>query len=66
MTLPPLFREGLCQRALVGENELNVYKLGLIEAILKEALRADQGDDATTAHSAMRNAVEVAQWEMRP
>ena len=66
MTLPPLYREGLSQRALVGQDQLNVYKLGLIEAILKEALRAEAGDDVTTAHSAMRTAVEVAQWEMRP
>ena len=66
MTLPPLYLEGLTQRALLGQGQLNAYKLGLIEAILKEALRAEKDDDVATAHSAMRTAVEVAQWEMRP
>ena len=65
MTLPPLYLEGLTQRALRGQAQLNVYKLGLIEAILKGTLR-DQGQDLTTMRSAIQTAVEVAQWEMRP
>lgn len=66
MTLPPLYLEGLSQRALLGQAQLNVYKLGLIEAILKEAVRSDQEQDPATIRSAIRTAVEVAQWEMRP
>ena len=66
MTLPPLYLEGLTQRALRGQEQLNVYKLGLIEAILKETLRSDQGQDVTTLRSAIQAAIEVARWEMRP
>jgi hypothetical protein len=66
MTLPPLYLEGLTQRALLGHEKLNVYKLGLIEAILKDALRADEAPDGTAMRSAVQTAVEVAQWEMRP
>ncbi len=66
MTLPPLYLEGLSQRALRGEEQLNSYKLGLIEAILKQALRADDGPDVAAMRSAMEAAVEVAQWELRP
>ncbi len=66
MTLPPLYLEGLTQRALRGQHQLDNYKLGLIEAILKEALRDEDGQDLTTLRLAMQNAVEVARWEMRP
>lgn len=65
MTLLPLYLEGLIQRALAGQDSLNVYKLGLVEAILKETLRADEEADGAALRSAMRTAVEVAQWEMR-
>lgn len=65
MTLPPLYLEGLTQRALLGEEKLNVYKLGLIEAILKDTLRADHGQDVASVRSAVETAIEVAQWEMR-
>ena len=66
MTLPPLYLEGLTQRGMLGQAQLNVYKLGLIEAILKEALRSEQGHDVAAIRSAVQTAVEVAQWEMRP
>ncbi len=66
MTLPPLYLEGLTQRALRGPEQLNNYKLGLIEAILKEALRAEVEQDLSSLQLAMQNAVEVARWEMRP
>ncbi len=66
MTLPPLYLEGLTQRALRGQEQLGTYKLGLIEAILKGALRAEDSEDVTTLRSAMQDAVEVARWEMRP
>ena len=66
MTLPSLYLEGLKQRALIGEEQLNVYKLGLMEAILKETLRDDLWEDMSAARSAIETAVEVARWEMRP
>ncbi|MDP8975517.1 MAG: hypothetical protein M3N28_03970 [Actinomycetota bacterium] len=65
MTLPPLYLEGLTQRALLGQEQLEAYKLGLIEAILKEALRSEHGQDVAALRSAVQDAVEVAQWEMR-
>ena len=66
MTLPKLYLEGLTQRALRGQEQLNVYKLGLIEAILKDALRGEEGRDSATVRSAMQTALDVARWEMRP
>ncbi len=65
MTLPPLYLEGLTQRALRGQEQLAVYKLGLIEAILKEALRSEHGEAETALRSAAQEALEVARWEMR-
>ncbi|MBW3580465.1 MAG: hypothetical protein KY431_05450 [Actinobacteria bacterium] len=64
MTLPVLYVEGLTQRALRGREHLNVYKLGLIEAILKDSLHAGSGEEAV--RSAVETALEVARWEMRP
>ena len=66
MTLPALYVEGLTQRALCGEQHLNTYKLGLIEAILKEALRADDEDGPDALRSKMRTALDVAVWEAPP
>jgi hypothetical protein len=63
VTLPPLYLEGLTQRALRGPEHLNLYKLGLIEAILKEGLRASGGDHSGTLRSAMQAALDVALWE---
>ena len=65
MTLPELYVEGLTQRALRGQGQLNVYKLGLIEAILKEAVRTDDQEDAATLRAAVQTALDVARWEMR-
>ncbi len=64
MTLPPLYREGLTQRALGGEAQLNVYKLGLVEAILKEALSASTEQDSRGLGAGIRTALEVVRWEM--
>jgi hypothetical protein len=61
--LPELYLEGLTQRALRGREPLNVYKLGLIEAILKEAL-ADDDPDCPTVRLAVKTALSVARWEM--
>ncbi len=65
MALPPLYLEGLTQRALRGPEQLHVYKLGLVEAILKEGLRADEGEDVVVIRSAVQTALEVLLWEPR-
>jgi hypothetical protein len=44
---------------------LNVYKLGLIEAILKDALRTSDDNGAAGLRSAMQTALDVARWEPR-
>ena len=62
MSLPALYAEGLAQRALRGQGELNAYKLGLIEAILKDALRAEE-PEPTAIRSAVATALDVARWE---
>jgi hypothetical protein len=61
MTLPKLYAEVLIQQAGRGSEHLNVYKLGMIEAILKEA-GADEGHP-DLLRSAIRTALEVARWE---
>lgn len=63
MSLPQLYVEGLTQRALLGDARLNTYKLGLIEAVLKDALNAEGTEGLDALRSAARTAVEVAQWE---
>lgn len=64
MPLPALYLEGLMQRSLHGSAELNTYKLGLIEALLKDALRrADTIDGGDMVKASLRTAVEVARWE---
>jgi hypothetical protein len=63
MPLPSLYVEGLTQRALRGPQQLNTYKLGLIEAILKEALRLDDGEGCEALRSQIRTALDVAVWE---
>ncbi len=65
MALPTLYLEGLTQRALRGQDQLNVYKLGLIESILKETIRASDEQDPGRMRSAIQTALEVARWEVR-
>ena len=65
MALPTLYLEGLNQRAVLGPEKLNVYKLGLIEAILKEPLRADGEPNADALRAAVQTALDVARWEPR-
>ena len=65
MTLPPLYLEGLTQHAVRGAEQLNAYKLALIEAILKDARRASP-DDPEALRLAVQAALDVATWEMRP
>ena len=65
MTLPDLYQVGLAQRSMGGEAHLNIYKLGLIEAILKEGLRAEDPEGEVLRVKA-REALDVAMWEPRP
>ena len=65
MPVPSLYLEGRTQRALRGPEHLAAYKLGLIEAILKEVLRAEEGQDVEEIRSKVRTALAVAVWEMR-
>ncbi len=65
MTLPQLYVEGLTQHALRGQEQLNTYKLGVIEAILKAALRGGE-DDMSILRSGLQAALAVARWELRP
>lgn len=67
MPLPPLYVEGLTQKAQRGLAQLQDYKLGLIEALLKETLRELEGDaplDVVAAN--VRTALDVTLWELRP
>ena len=66
MTLPPLYREGLLQQSRQGFVKLCVYKLGLIEAILKEIIRRLDNEDPDVIRTKLRQALAVAQWELRP
>ena len=66
MTLPPLYLEGLMQRARLGQERLNAYKLGLVEAILKDGLGGEKGRNPVALHSTVQTALEVARWEMPP
>lgn len=64
MPLPALYLEGLMQRSIRGSAELNTYKLGLIEALLKDALRrVDTIDGGDVVNTSLRTAIEVARWE---
>lgn len=67
MALPALYLEGLMQRSLRGTAELDAYKLGLIEAVLKDVVRTGAaGDAGEEVESAVRTAIEVARWEPSP
>ncbi|HVE45636.1 MAG TPA: hypothetical protein VNA57_02655 [Acidimicrobiales bacterium] len=61
--LPSLYLEGLKQRALLGQEQVTVYKLGLIEAILRDTLRGSS-EEEPELRTAMEAAIEVARWEM--
>ncbi len=64
MSLPALYLEGLMQRSLRGSAELNAYKLGLIEALLKDILRTAATTEAGDAvQASVRTAIEVARWQ---
>ena len=65
--LPPLYVDGLTQKAGRGLLDLQIYKLGLVEALLKETLRELEGDarhDVVVDN--VRTALDVTLWELRP
>ncbi|MDP9388030.1 MAG: hypothetical protein M3Q48_08880 [Actinomycetota bacterium] len=67
MPLPPLYVEGLAQHAARGLDRLNVYKLGLVEALLKDALRRmRREEDPEEVAAVVRTALEVTMWELPP
>lgn len=67
MGLPPLYTEGLLQHARRGLLRLCEYKLGLVEALLKDALRQLDSDGAPESiRHDLRTALDVVLWEMPP
>ena len=65
--LPPLYVEGLSQKARQGLVQLQDYKLGLLEALLKETLRELEGDARLDVLATnVRTALDVTLWELRP
>lgn len=67
MGLPPLYTEGLLQHARRGLLRLCEYKLGLVEALLKDALRQLDADGAPESiRHDLRTALDVVLWEMPP
>ncbi len=64
MPLPPLYQEGLMQHALRGNSALVTYKLGLIEALLKDTLRGvDDNEPMEAVRANVRTALDVALWD---
>ena len=71
MPLPPLYLQGLVLHARRDVPSLNTYKLGLIEALLKETLAmvdADRPPDdpdrpPDPVRANLRTALDVALWE---
>lgn len=65
MALPPLYVQNLELKA--GDRpQLWAYKLGLVEHVLKEALRLiDDGESTEVVRERVRTALDVALWEPR-
>ena len=67
MGLPPLYTEGLLQHARRGLLRLCEYKLGTVEALLKQALRRlDSEEPPEAVRESLRTALDVVLWEMPP
>lgn len=67
MGLPPLYREGLLQHARRGLLQLQEYKLGMVEAVLKDVLRRlDSDAPPEGVRDDIRTALDVILWEMPP
>ena len=63
MALPPLYLQNLILNARRDVPALNTYKVGLMEAILREALRQLDRNEAEAARSSVQTALDVARWE---
>ena len=64
MPLPPLYEQGLALNARKDVPSLNAYKLGLIEALLKETLKLVSDDDEqAVVRTNVRTALDVVLWE---
>lgn len=64
MTLPPLYLEGLSQHGLRGGAALSTYKLGLVEALLKDTLRMVEDEPLfEPVRANLRTALDVVLWE---
>jgi hypothetical protein len=67
MALPPLYKEGLLQHARRGLLQLHEYKLGMVEALLKDVLRRLDSDvPAEGVRDDIRTALDVILWEKPP
>jgi hypothetical protein len=67
MGLPPLYKEGLLQHARRGLLQLQEYKLGMVEALLKDVLRRLESDvPPEGVRDDIRTALDVILWEMPP
>lgn len=65
MPLPPLYVQNLTLNAR-DRSRLNSYKLGLVEHLLKEAVRLlDDEEPPEAVGDRVRTALEVALWEPR-
>ena len=63
-SLPPLYLQGLTLKARQDVPTLNAYKLGLIEALLKETLRlVGDEEQLEPIRANLRTALDVALWE---
>lgn len=65
MTLPELYAQNLVLHS-AHPPRLHLYKLGLVEALLKEALGALDRSSPDEARAGLRQALEVVRWEPRP
>jgi hypothetical protein len=63
MALPPLYVQNLTLNARRDVPALNAYKVGLIEAILKDTLRMlDEDRPIDDVRASVRTALDVAVW----
>ncbi len=64
MPLPPLYVQNLTLNARRDVPSLNAYKVGLIEAILKDTLKMlDEDRPIDEVRASVRTALDVAIWD---